>query len=528
MKQNLLLALLVFSCSFAFSQQLIPISRTTGKLNITVDPRMELISAVQVISDYPLINRENPYSREMIQFFSKDSTNEASRITEQLYNDYDFSYDAPIDLMLRLSQVPELKTIHPYSERMIERAHGKDNLDKYSQALHHFAIRSNFAEFWTPKIPFYDKMVKFTADDLGDYDPVGKLEQYYNESKSSYTVTLSPSFAGGYGIRIPTADNNFDIYGCIDAPEIKEGIPYYSKFELSFFLWHEFSHSFVNPLTDQYKERVNACSGLYQPLGEISSNRWITCVNEHIIRAIYVRLKAIYISDEASVIQLIEEKSRGFAYIEPLIEKLKQFEQARDAKQVTFTQYYPELLGVFDSLTHTDNTNLINPPFNGPIISAINSANTVAIIYPTYGSDTTGLMNVYNYTSRIYKMKNKESILCADTTALKMDLSGYWIMAYGTIESNLFLQKYKATFPFTITGNAIYADTKYVGENLRLITCLPNPFNNKKGMMINTATNNQWVKPISFPFTDDYIVFVDQSTVLKKGNYNKGNNWAFK
>jgi hypothetical protein len=40
------------------SQQLEPIAKTIGKLKITVDPRMELLSAVQVISDYPVINRK--------------------------------------------------------------------------------------------------------------------------------------------------------------------------------------------------------------------------------------------------------------------------------------------------------------------------------------------------------------------------------------------------------------------------------------------------------------------------------------
>jgi len=44
------------------------------------------------------------------------------------------------------------------------------------------------------KKPFCQKMVDFTANDLSGCDPVGKLESYYNESKNSYTVTLSPSF----------------------------------------------------------------------------------------------------------------------------------------------------------------------------------------------------------------------------------------------------------------------------------------------------------------------------------------------
>lgn len=530
MKQILLISALLLNGMSAFNQQLTPISTTVGKLNITVDSRMELLSAVQVISDYPTINRNTPYSRELIQFFSKDSTMEASIITHELYKEAGFCYDAPVNLMLCLSQVPELKVEHPFTDRLIERADGKPNLEKYCSALRHFALETNFTEFWNNKMPFYTKMVKYTADDLADFDPIGKLESYYNESKNSYTVTLSPSFAGGYGIRIPSQNNNLDIYACLNVSEMKDSIPYYNKLGLSYFLWHEFSHSFVNPLTELYKSKVNASSVLYSPIENdmksISCTNWDNCVNEHIIRAIYIRLLTLYGSGNEAKYQLVREKSLRFAYVEPLVEKLKQFEYDRQSKNITFSQYYPILLSVFDSLKYTDNENLLNPPFNGPIQSVLGS-NKIVIIYPTNDTDTAAQNNIFNYTSRIQKMKNDVSIVCADTTALKMDLSDYSIMAYGTIQSNLYLSKYKETFPFRITDDAIYTDKKYEGRNLRLITCLPNPVNSKKGMMINTSNNNSNIKGVVNPFNDDYIIFENIENILQQGLYKKGKTWSF-
>jgi len=523
----LIITALVFNCVYAFGQQLAPITKTIGKLNITVDPRLELLSAVQVISDYPTINRKAPYSTELMQFFGRYNSHEACQLTSKLATDFDFVHDAPVDFMLRLSQVPELKIVHPFSDRMIERANGKENLEKYGAALHHFAVKSNFAGFWDSKKPWYQKMVDYTANDLSDFDPVGKLESYYNESKNNYTVTLSPSFAGGYGLRVPASNGGLDIYGCLNVSEMKDGVPYFSKLGLSHFVWHEFSHSFINPLTDKYKARIEATSKLFAPLEtEMSYNKWWNCVNEHVIRAIYIRLISAYENEDAAKMQLENEKSLHFAYIEPLVEKLKQFEKERQAKNITFSEYYPTLLAVFDSLSHSNNEYLLNPPFLGPIRMVLGSRK-IAIIYPTNDLDTTALHSLYDYTSNIHKMKSEVSILCSDSAALKMDLTDYSIMAYGTIESNLFLNKHKESFPFKITGNTIFTDKKHEGTKLRIITCLPNPYNNKKGMMVNTSTSNRNIKGVSNPFTDDFIVFEDIENILQHGSFKKVETWSF-
>ena len=220
------------------------------------------------------------------------------------------------------------------------------------------------------------------------------------------------------------------------------------------------------------------------------------------------------------------EKLFHFAYIEPLVEKLKQFEKERQTKNITFSEYYPTLLSVFDSLSYSDNEYLLNPPFLGPIRTVL-SSRKIAIIYPTNDSDTTALRNIYNYTSNIQKMKSEVSILCSDSAALGMDLSDYSIMVYGTIKSNLFLNKYKETFPFKISGNTILTDKKQEGTRLRIIACLPNPTNNKRGMMVNTSTSNRNIKGVSNPFTDDFIVFEDIENILQHGSFKKGETWSF-
>jgi hypothetical protein len=221
------------------------------------------------------------------------------------------------------------------------------------------------------------------------------------------------------------------------------------------------------------------------------------------------------------------EKSRRFVYIDPVLNKLKKFEQERDNEKITFTQFYPELMAVFDSLAHEDNQELIDPIFSGPVQSVLGKQK-VTIIYPTAENDTTVLKNIFNYALSIQKMKGNAAILLADTAALNADLSDAWIMAYGTVESNLFLKKYSSSFPFRITGDTLYTDRKFTGSNLRLITCLPNPINPRRGMLVNTATRNQNLRGVQIPVKADYLVFEDIENLLQQGFYLKGkNHWEY-
>lgn len=522
---------LIFTGFLSWSQKFEPVSAEAGKLKISVDPRMELLCAVQSLADYPFLNRQTAYSRELLQFFGKDSAREAVSMTSRLHKEFGFAYDAPVDLILRLTPPPGLRQTHPYPPRALERAGGKLNLEKYRRSLKQFAAGSEFAHFWNQKIPFYQKMVEYTVADLDGRDPVGTINAYFNESKNSYTVMLSPALPGGYGMRIPARGGNTDIFACLNTDRIKDGIPYYSKDGLTNYLYHEFSHSFVNPLTDHFLPLVDATSTLFEPLRkemeEMSYGRWITCINEHIVRAVHIRILQTTGQGIAAGMLLDMEKSRRFVYIEPILNKLKKFEQERDSQSITFTQFYPELMAVFDSLSHENNLELTDPLFTGPVQSVLGKQK-VTIIYPTAGSDTLVLKNIFNYTSSIQKMKGNSAILLADSLAVKADLSDAWIMAYGTLESNLFLKKYSGSFPFRIAGDTLYTNRKFTGDKLRLITCLPNPQNPRRGMLVNTATRNQNLRGVQIPVKADYLVFEEIDHLLQSGMYRKNEKqWDF-
>jgi hypothetical protein len=164
--------------------------------------------------------------------------------------------------------------------------------------------------------------------------------------------------------------------------------------------------------------------------------------------------------------------------------------------------------------------------FVGPINAAFRNTKT-AWIYPTKDMDITTMNSLKDYVVEMYKnFKSDGSIIIPDSTAATQDLSDFGLLVYGTITTNLFLTKYKPILTFKLENNLlIFGDNTIRDENTRLITCLPNPQNNKKGMVIYTALTNKTIIGINRVFhgPEDYVI----STSIS-GNYDKsGTSWKF-
>ena len=339
-----------------------PVVRSVGKLNISIDPRMELLSTVQLLSsNYPMGGggRVIPYRREIINCFEHFSTHEAVTMTDSLLK-YGFVYDAPVIFMMNLSQPPDLEPQRDFSDYLmqtaISRSGGGENLEKYRKDIQQFAEISDFETFWNCKIPYYNQILDLSVNSIGKIDMIKTLEDYFNETQESYNVIIAPAINGGYGPRIPADSGRYNIYGILETRGFKNDIPYLHKSFFLFYVWHEFGHSFVNPAIEKYTERVASLDKMFDPIKEQMQKQaygnWETVVKEHILRAVHIRLERKHFGLFRARQQLKWELSNGYIYIKPLIKKLKEYEKQRDKNNITFTDFMPELLTTLDDL-HT-------------------------------------------------------------------------------------------------------------------------------------------------------------------------------
>jgi hypothetical protein len=327
-------------------------------LNITVDPRLELLAAVQFISGYDrqtgLITQEKfTYKEEMRRYFQPYRKHAAVRLFDQMSRT-GFSFDAPPAVMLYLTQPPELAVHTPLTPYLMERAGGAAPLNDFLAALRDFARQSDFMTFFDRHQEFYAQVTQGVSALLPGEQDLEVLEDYYGLQEHSYNLVLVPLFhAGGFGPRVSRADGTFDLYS-INGPHgvSKEGdFPTFGTTDsYRYLIWHEFAHSFVNPLTEAHQEEALAYQDLYRPIRGAMEDQaytdWISAVNEHIVRAVTVRMAYRELGEAAGQAALEEELDRGFVYIEELLKKLEVYEAQRD-RYPTFSSFYPELITSF-------------------------------------------------------------------------------------------------------------------------------------------------------------------------------------
>ncbi len=351
--------LLFFSIVFPIPQTPLKAEVTLKEskiVNVSVDPRIELLSAVQLLSNYFILTQlDFQYKKEMLDYFSPFKSHPAvTKFIEM--SSIDFNYDAPPTAMLFLSNPPELKIVTPFTDYIIGRAGGKDNLESFIEDLRDFAIKSNFMDFFNSHKDFYSILIKDTGMKLGDYKDVSTLESFYGISQNSYNIILAPLFHnGGYGPEIKTGPSKYDIYGIIGPSSVSSSVPFFSSEEsLRDLVWHEFSHSFVNPITGKYIDEVNKYSNLFLPLKDIMETQayttWEICVNEHIVRAVVAKFTEKVSGQDAAETVLSNEVKNGFVYIRGIYDLINVYENNRD-KYPAFEDFSPEILNYFSEIS---------------------------------------------------------------------------------------------------------------------------------------------------------------------------------
>ncbi len=513
-----------------------------SNINVFVDARIELLSIIKILAGCHE-NGHKPYKtqyyKNAVEYFKNYENHEAVKIFSLLYN-IGFSYDAPAHLMVSLSQPPEVKIARVVDQEIKERAVSELVLNAFIEQLCDFSQKSDFMKFFDENKKYYDDLAAKYRSQTDLASLISTIENYYGLKQNSYNIVLAPILrrSGGYGVRSKTEDGKLDTYNITGPEPADTNEIYFGGAEnIRYLVWHEFSHSFVNPITEKYSYEVNLYSGLFKPIEEVMRQNtypsWETCVNEHLIRAVTARLVAREISKKAYREAIINEKSKGFFYIESLCEILEKYEKNRE-KYRNFEEFYPELISLFKNLSEKD----LGADFyvnNFYEIGTINGVfdvegESVVLIVPTNEKDKKAQSGIVEFAREYKDMFYKNASIFSDEEALKKDIANNSIIIFGTPEGNLWLAKNLKNMPVKFSERSITLKDKYEGDNLRFITAWPNPANPKRGVVIYTALKAENVININSVMhgPTDYVVAAGEK-VLANGNYEKnGKEWSVK
>jgi len=145
-------------------------------------------------------------------------------------------------------------------------------------------------------------------------------------------------FLGNYGYYMKT-NGSLVIYAMLGPQNVAGDVPVFGAA-----LFHEFAHSFVNPLTEEFMQEFKDPERLYKPIETQMENmaygHWTAMINEHIIRAVEIKL-----TDRVE--PLPNGERRGFIYIRPLYNLLSEYNMTQYR---SFREFYPEIVNLFNNI----------------------------------------------------------------------------------------------------------------------------------------------------------------------------------
>ena len=335
-----------------------------NNISITVDKRTELLGILLLLSDYNknygfLIEEcgNKAYREKIFNNFSQFKDEKTIQLLNQIFNELNFRYDAPVSLFLQLN---DDLTFNQLDEYPFETRLNKSQLIiDFLNELPNFAKTINFEEYYNSNMKFYNEIIEETNNKIDVEYIVSFISSFYKMDISDFqfVINLLPYTTNG---NFGSNHNNVNYSNL--------GLKKFQKKELTFvtdnnfgtLALHEFSHSIINPLTSKYSTiKGKAFADVWDIMVKKAYGDVETIINEHIIRALEIfYLKNILNTEET--IKLAEEKlerefNGGFIYIKDCLLSLEDYYQNIDSYK-DFEEYFPILIKNLENATKKELT----------------------------------------------------------------------------------------------------------------------------------------------------------------------------
>ena len=334
------------------------VTQEFNQITVGVFPQVELISIVQTISTYQSVFSflmamdSSNYKSDVIKHFESYKNHPVVLMFNRLsLQPRMLNFSAPSNILLYTDRFLELRSDVELDDFVINRAGGMDSLRLFLSLLRDFAVQSSFNSFFQAHHDFYRAITVNTINNIGSIDYISEMESFYGKTQKSYNIILVTLYnTVGFGNSLLCSDDKREIYNTMGPRSFNNTIPSYGTEDyLKYMIRHEFSHPFINPLTEKYWDYVKDYSNNYDSLPEVARvnncGEWQECINEFLIGAITTQLA--YSEGYDIGLQAYKlEKSIDIIYLDKLMNRIKLYLSERDVFP-TIESFYPNLLDVF-------------------------------------------------------------------------------------------------------------------------------------------------------------------------------------
>lgn len=337
-----------------------------GPVDVRVDPRVELLTIVARLAEFPeftMSNSHSPYSERVEARFGAQREHAAIATLRALRADHGVSYDAIPSLAVHLDAVerdgtPSLALRIPRSaapERLDARWESA-RTDRFLTELRDFATQTGAAAFFEAERPFYAQVEQRLGERLAQSQALGWFDDFFGAKAGARYVAIAGLLCGGgnFGVGVRFGDGTPEeitpVFGCWDFDA--QGVPTFGPNYLPLYV-HELCHTYTNPFVDRFAKeleeagkRIHAsCAALMQRQGY---GTWKTVLYESLVRAAVIRCRAATEGPAAANEQTRKEVAQGFAWVPGLAELYAAYEHDR-AKVPTFEAFMPRVVAYLDA-----------------------------------------------------------------------------------------------------------------------------------------------------------------------------------
>lgn len=317
-----------------------------GAADVRVDPRIELMSIIQLLADYPVLSPYESDYRERVRARFGPFADHPAVGTYRILYQQGLAFDRAPKFFVSLGPLPGLQLPDELPPGLAERTLSTDSLAVFADRLAAFAEASDFERFFVEREEYYLGLLEVTRERAAE--AATQLERYTGHELVGATVVLSPLLHdGGFAMFGGTPQ----VQAFIGPSGVVDGGPDFGGAErLGPLIWHEFAHTVVNPLTEAFAARVAEIevtdAAFRSDMRRHAYASWPTVVSESVIRALEVRLASTFLDEEAAARMLERQLELGFCHVPALAQRLAAFE-AKGGGSETLADVFPALLDLF-------------------------------------------------------------------------------------------------------------------------------------------------------------------------------------
>lgn len=316
-----------------------------------VDPRIELMNIALTFTDLPFYGKSRDvqyqYQRDVLDHFGPFENHPAIERCKTIPYFRDISF--PDQAMLYCSDPPQMTLAHRPPANVPQAL--IDDMTALIALLNQYANEGRFMEFWQKHQVFYDRMLASLQKQLPYREYLDIVTEFYGTQPPQFVCVVSPILSGAaFGATFETEAGKVPHF--ITGPDrIENGEPIFTDRWLRLLIFHEYGHSFVNPLCAASRGVIAQQDSLLPYFARNETirsvyNDWFVVVHEHVVRAVeQVLLEKVGLDEECAA-NLQKNLGQGFALLPILIEKIAYYDSHRD-QYPTFASYFPEVLAVF-------------------------------------------------------------------------------------------------------------------------------------------------------------------------------------